>query len=133
LKKSVKTAKLPAAASLKLASNPTLMSPSADLTWKAPKLPKGIVGPVEYELYITDNKSLKPGADGWTKISLSGEGVVATFTGDTAVTLNGLPPGTYYVYVKSIWSDDVVAFSNSGKWTIKVPEWIVSIDKIFRS
>jgi len=128
LKKSVATLKFTAAKKPALVKG-SLTSAAANLTWKATALPKTVAsltnpGTVRYELFYTETKGLKPGAAGWTPIPLAGEGegIVASFTGATAVTLTGLGAGkTYYIYVRSIWSEDAAAFSNSAVLTLKTP------------
>jgi len=94
-----------------------LTSESATLTWKATALPKTVTaGEVSYEVLYTTQKGLKPNAtdDGWTKLDVP--------AGELTITLDGLDAGkTYYVFVRSIWSEDASVFSNSGVMTLKTP------------
>ena len=120
LKPSVTTLKFPATPT-PTAPKEQLTSSSADLTWKAPTLPKGIVGTITYEIYYTETKGLKPGQDGWTLIPIIlGDGITAAFTGNTSATITNLDSGkTCYIYVRSLWLDDPTAFSDSSVLQIK--------------
>ena len=114
VKKSVKTLKFPATKKPASMKKP-LTSTSATLTWKPTALPKGVTGSVTYDVYVsTGPKGLKPDETGWTKIDVP--------SGDTTITLTGLDAGTtYYVYVRSIWSETPSVYSNSTVLTIKTP------------
>ncbi|MCL2647465.1 MAG: leucine-rich repeat domain-containing protein [Phycisphaerales bacterium] len=114
LKVSVATLKFPVTKAPTLVKG-QVMADSAALTWKETVLPKGVEGSVGYERYYTETKGLKPGQSGWTLLP----GTV--FTGGTSATITGLEPGRiYYVYVRSIWSEDANAFSDSGVLQVKM-------------
>ena len=75
-----------------------------------------------YKLYITTDPKAKPGDVGWTKISTTpGLGIHATVDGTTA-TLSNLEAGTtYYVFIRSVWSEKENVFSHSAIRTIQTP------------
>jgi len=118
MKRSLKTTKFPATKTPTISSSPTASGVMLQLI--QPALPPGVTGGVRYELYYTTTKGLKPGADGWTKMSAGDEeGVSVQFVGTNAVVA-GLESGqTYYVYVRSIWTLNAAVYTNSGVLSFK--------------
>ena len=121
-KKSLVTAKFPAT---KTPRKVQITSTQAVITWAQSELPRGVSGTVSYEVYYTEQKGLKPGAEtGWTLIPPTpdeGEapGVTVKLLGNVA-SIAGLPSGrTCYVYIRTLWSEDTRVFSNSKAIPLK--------------
>jgi len=138
LKLSLTTVKFTATATPAVKKGTLTAAGTPTLTWKPTALPKVggtmVAGSVSYEVYYCTGptKAPKPDAAGWSQLTetANADGVSVTLTpvadakGKTMMTatLDGLEPGTtYYVFIRSIWSDDVTAFSNGGVLTIKTP------------
>jgi len=133
LKKSVTMLKFTATAKPAVTKS-SLTADSATLTWKPTALPKTVTtGSMTYEVYYcTGTKAPKPGAADWTKLTdkANVDGLWAEIApvvdakGKVTMTaaISGLEPGTtYYVHVRSVWSEAGVALSNSAsvKFTTK--------------
>ena len=100
----------------------SLTSSSATVSWGETILPTGVSGSVNYRVYITETRGLKPTQSGWSRVSTNVMDPLHVVFDGTKATIVGLSPNTtYYVYIRSVWSEDTAIRSYSAVITIKTP------------